>query len=240
MTRAVKRQYNSSRRDEQARETRLRIVRTAHDLFVAKGYGRTTIAEIAGAAGVAVETVYAAFRNKATLLRQAWFVTFRGDEEDVPLYDRTEMQAILAEPDLVARTLRHAEFVTTNNRRMAPLYTALVGAATHEPAAADLLAEYAERRLEVATKYARAAAATGQLAVSQAECRDVLFATMDGALWQRLVADRGWSNRRYAAWLANLWLASLCVSDCVSTGHPTSAPQQEGHRIRRRVLTPRP
>jgi hypothetical protein len=96
---------------------------------------------------------------------------------------------------------------------MAPLYTALAGAAGHEPAAADLLAEYDDRRLEVANKYASAAAATGQLAVSQAHCRDALFATMDGALWQRLVAERGWSDQRYATWLANLWLATLCAGD---------------------------
>ncbi|HEX7195380.1 MAG TPA: TetR family transcriptional regulator, partial [Candidatus Limnocylindria bacterium] len=69
----VKRPYRSTRRREQAGETRHRIIRAAHDLFVSQGYGRTTIAEIAGAAGVAVETVYAAFRNKPTLLRQVWY-----------------------------------------------------------------------------------------------------------------------------------------------------------------------
>ena len=209
MSEAVKRQYNSTRRQEQASETRARILRAAHDLFVAKGYGRTTIAQIAQRAGVAVETVYAAFRNKATLLRQAWFVTFRGDEVDVPLYDRAEMQAILAEPDLATRIRKHAAFVTASNRRMAPLYHALHGAAATEQAAADLLDEYRGRLLDVATKYARAAAATGQLAVSEKDCRDIVFATMDGALWHRLVAERGWSDERFAEWLATLWMSQL-------------------------------
>jgi AcrR family transcriptional regulator len=209
MSKAVKRQYHSTRRQEQASETRLRILRAAHDLFVAQGYGRTTIAEIAERAGVAVETVYAAFRNKATLLRQAWFVTFRGDELDVPLYDRDPMQAILAEPDLPTRIGKHAVFVTASNRRMAPLYHALQGAAATELAAADLLDEYRGRRLDVATDYARAAAATGQLAVSEEDCRDIMFATMDGALWHRLVAERGWSDERFAKWLASLWVSLL-------------------------------
>ena len=79
----VKRQYNTTRRQEQARETRLRIIRAAHEHFVAQGYGRTTIAEIAASAGVSVETVYAAFRNKPTLLRQVWYVNFRGDEKGI-------------------------------------------------------------------------------------------------------------------------------------------------------------
>jgi AcrR family transcriptional regulator len=206
MVRAVKRPYDSTRRQDQARQTRLAIVHAAHDLFVSNGYGRTTIADIARAAGVAVETVYAAFKNKPTLLRQIWYVHFRGDEQDVPLYDRAEMQEILAEPDLASRIRKHAEFVTATNRRMAPLLAALVGAAANEPGAAAMLDEWAERRIDVATKYAHAAAATGQLGISEHECRDVLFATMDGALWQRLVAERGWSDERYAAWLARMWV----------------------------------
>ena len=205
MARAVKRPYDSTRRQDQARQTRLAIVHAAHDLFVSNGYGRTTIADIARAAGVAVETVYAAFKNKPTLLRQVWYVHFRGDEQDVPLYDRAEMQEILAEPDLASRIRKHAEFVTATNRRIAPLLAALVGAAANEPGAAAMLDEWAERRIDVATKYAHAAAATGQLGISEHECRDVLFATMDGALWQRLVAERGWSDERYAAWLARMW-----------------------------------
>jgi AcrR family transcriptional regulator len=206
MMRAVKRPYDSTRRQEQARETRLAIVHAAHDLFVSNGYGRTTIADVARAAGVAVETVYAAFKNKPTLLRQVWYVHFRGDEDDAPLYDRAEMQEILAEPDLTTRIRKHAVFVTATNRRIAPLLVALAGAAASEPGAAAMLDEWAERRIDVATKYAHAAAATGQLRISEDECRDVLFATMDGALWQRLVAERGWPDERYAAWLGRLWV----------------------------------
>lgn len=206
MSKTVKRQYESSLREGQARATRLRILNAAYELFVANGYGRTTLAEIARSAGVAVETVYAAFGTKAALLRQVWFLLFRGDEEDVPLYDRPEMQTILAEPDLEARIRKHASFVTTNNRRMAPLLDALRGAASSEPAATDMLAEWAARRLDVATKYTHAAVATGQLGASEDECRDVLFATMDDALWQRFVKERGWTDDRYATWLAEFWV----------------------------------
>jgi len=206
MPKKVKRPYDSSRRQEQAAETRRRVIDAAYDLFVERGYGRATLTDIAKAAGVAVETVYAAFGTKAELLRRVWYVHFRGDEQDVTLYDRPEMQAILAEPDLVTRIRRHAEFVTAGNRRIAPLLDALTGAAVSEPGAAAMLAEWAERRMDVATRYARAAAATSQLAISEAACRDVLFATMDGALWHRLVMERGWSDRRYAEWLGELWI----------------------------------
>ena len=209
ISKKVKRPYDSSRRQEQAAETRLRIINAAHDLFVERGYGKATLADIASTAGVAVETVYAAFGTKAELLRRVWYVHFRGDERDVTLYERPEMQAILAEPDLATRVRRHAEFVTASNRRIGPLLDALAGAASSEPGAAAMLAEWADRRLDVATNYARAAVATSQLVISEAACRDVLFATMDGALWHRLVVERGWSDAQYAEWLGELWISQF-------------------------------
>ncbi len=205
----VKRQYDSSRRQEQARETQLRVIAAARDLFVAKGYGQTTIADVAGTAGVAVETVYAAFRNKATLLRQVWYVGFRGDDEDVRLLDRPEIRGVLAEPDLATRLRAHAAVMTPVFRRITPLLIALRGAAASEPAAAAMLAEFDERRLDAAGHYARAAGETGQLAVTESECRDVLAATLDGSLWHRLVAESGWSDDRFAAWLGRMWISLL-------------------------------
>jgi AcrR family transcriptional regulator len=209
MPQVVKRQYDSTWRQEQARETRQRIIQAAHDLFVREGYGRTTIADIARAAGVAVETVYAAFRNKHTLLRQVWYVSFRGDEEDIRLWDRPEVRAVIAEPDLTRRFVAQAVVLTAVFRRVTPLLLMLQGAVATQPDAAAMLAEFDEMRLDAAGKYARAAAATAQLAVSEEDCRDVLWATLDGDLWYRLVAERGWSDERFAAWLGQLWISAL-------------------------------
>ena len=49
----------------------------------------------------------------------------------------------------------------------------------------------------------------GTCGVSEAECRDVLDATLDGTLWQRLVAESGWSDERFAAWLGRLWTSQF-------------------------------
>lgn len=197
------------RRREQAGETRLRIIGAARDLFISEGYGRTTIAEIARVAGVAVETVYATYRNKPTLLRQVFYATFRGDEKDVRLLDRPEIRAVLAEPDLATRLRAQAVAYASVFRRFTPLLRALQGAATSEPAAAAMLAEYDEGRLDAAGHYARAAAAAGRLAVSEEECRDILAATLDGALWHRLVTERGWSDSQFAQLLGTIWVSAL-------------------------------
>jgi len=208
----AKRQYESNRRQEQARETRLRIIEAAHARFVEKGYGRTTIAEVATDAGVAVETVYSTFRNKPALLHQVWYATFRGDPDDVRLLHRPEIQELLAEPDLATRIRAMAVVYTPIFRRFTPLMRALQGAASSEAAAADLLAEFDERRLDACEHHAAAAAATGRLVVTETDCRDLLFATMDGNLWHRLVQERGWSDDRFAAWLGGLWTTQLVRS----------------------------
>jgi hypothetical protein len=53
------------------------------------------------------------------------------------------------------------------------------------------------------------AAATGQLAVSEQECRDLIWATTDGMLWHQLVNGRGWTDERFADWLGRMWVTSL-------------------------------
>ena len=60
MTAPVKRRYDATRRREQARENHRRIVDAATGLFAARGYAGTSMTEVAAAAGVAVQTVYAA------------------------------------------------------------------------------------------------------------------------------------------------------------------------------------
>ncbi|HWN27414.1 MAG TPA: TetR family transcriptional regulator [Actinomycetospora sp.] len=205
----VKRRYDSTRRRQQAQENRRRVLDAAHELFVHRGYGATTIAEVAAAAGVAVETVYAAFRNKLTVLRRAWDVAVGGDESDVRLLDRPELRAVFDEPDLAARLTRFASVNTAIMRRTARLRLAIQGAAGGDPGAAEFLAEIDRERLAAMGEHARAAEATGQLAVPEGTCRDVLFATTDGSLWLTLVDRRGWSDEAYAAWLAQVWRATL-------------------------------
>jgi AcrR family transcriptional regulator len=216
MVDGVKRRYDSTRRRQQAGETRGRILAAAHELFVEQGYGRTTIADVAEAAGVAVETIYAAFRNKPTLLHRVWDIAVGGDEQDVHVLDRPEMRAVLTEPDLGNRLARFATVNTVIMRRTARLRLAVQGAAGSDPVAAALLVEIDGARLEAMGVHARAAAATGQLAVPEKECRDVLFATTDGSLWHNLVEQRGWPDEQYVAWLGQLWMALLVA--------PTHAP----------------
>jgi AcrR family transcriptional regulator len=209
LSKPVKRSYDSSRRQEQARQTRRAVLRAAHDLFVEQGYGRTTIADIARAAGVSAETIYATFKNKATVLHRVWDVTIGGDDEEVVFHERPEIQAIRAEPDLAKRFMMHARMSTATARRMTPFRLAVQAASGSEASAADMLADMDRQRLVGIGVMAAEAAKTGQLAVSEEECRDVVWAMTDGTLWHQFVALRGWTHERYADWLGRTWVAML-------------------------------
>jgi len=204
-----RRSYDSSRRRAQAEENRSAIVRAARDLFIAQGYGRTTIADIADSAGMSVETIYAAFGNKPALLHRAWDITVGGDDQDVVFHERPEVVAIRNEPDLAERLMLHATFSTKTATRIAPFQLMVQSAAEAEPAAAAMLEEMGRQRLAGMTVMAAGAAQTQQLAVTEDECRDVIWSMTDGMLWHRLVNERGWSNERFAEWLGGMWVHLL-------------------------------
>ena len=210
---AVKgRTYDSSGRREQAAQTRRRVVETARDLFLQEGYVRTTVGDIAAAAGVSVETIYAAFGNKRTLLHKAWDITVGGDDQDIVFHERPEVVAIRAEPDLRKRFVLHARFSTQTAQRIGPFQRMVQESAGSDAAAAAMLEEMDRQRLVGMTTMAAEAAKTGQLAVSEEECRDVIWSMTDGTLWHRLVVQRGWSNDRYAEWLGATWVRTLVAT----------------------------
>jgi AcrR family transcriptional regulator len=126
-------------RAEKTRLTRRRIVAAAADLFLDQGYGATTLDQVAARAGVAVQTVYFHFGNKATLLKEALDVAAVGDDEPVALLDRSWLDELTAEPDPV----RVIELWTNGGReileRVAPLLAVVRGTVGTDP---DLAAQW--------------------------------------------------------------------------------------------------
>src|SRR5690348_18388204 len=74
---------STGKKGERSRQTRRRILRAAYELFVDQGYGATTLQGIAERAGVAVQTIYFAFGNKPSLLKELVDVTIAGDDEPI-------------------------------------------------------------------------------------------------------------------------------------------------------------
>jgi hypothetical protein len=150
----------------------------------------------------------------SVVLRDAdgWFARLRervSAEYAAPVAVAARFRALAARADALRAEAREALAAGDTSLAVLQIRLAVQAAAGSEPAAADMLAEFDQLRLDAATHYARGARETGRLRVSETECRDVLAATMDATLWQRLVAEGGWPDDRFAAWLGELWVSML-------------------------------
>jgi AcrR family transcriptional regulator len=207
--------YASQVRDEQARRTRRAIVTAAHDLFLAQGFGATTIDGIAEAAHVSRRTVFNSVGGKVALLKLALDWAIVGDDEPIALADRPAIKAILAESDPRKALMLWVQTVADVAARTSPLGEVLIAAADIDPAAAQLLAEASRNRMLGATIFIRYLASLDGLAVSMTEQRaaDLCWALTDGRLYRLLVAQRSWSTADFNQWLSDSLAVALLPND---------------------------
>jgi AcrR family transcriptional regulator len=121
--------YSSPLRANQAAANRTGILRAAHDLFLAKGFGATTIDQIAEAAGVSKPTVFSAVGNKAEVLSAVRDVAMAGDDTPVPVAKRPSAARIAAAPDLSSAVKALSEHIGGVSKRAAGIQEVVRGAA---------------------------------------------------------------------------------------------------------------
>lgn len=202
-----RRRYDASSRRAASGATRRRILDAAHDLIVDNGYRGTTIAAIAAAADVNVDTVYELIGRKQAILRELIEQAISGADQPVAVEDREYVQRIRAEPDAAKKLAIYAGAVRRIQSRMAPLFMALKDAATTEPEADAVWREIADRRAANMRTFVDDVRAAGGLrtGLSVDEAADVVWATNSAELYTMLTAERGWSPERYERWLADAW-----------------------------------
>jgi TetR/AcrR family transcriptional regulator of autoinduction and epiphytic fitness len=198
-----KRGYDSSGRQAQARATRARIRDAAAELFVAQGYAGTSIAAIAKAAGVAPQTVYAAFGAKAMILKEAIEVTLAGGDEPIAVFDRDEAQRAVratTAADAADALARQCRLIF---ERTADLLHAGDIAALDEPEIAVMAKGGAEGRLSDMTRTVEEVAAKGFLrdGVTVEQAVDVVWALSTPSVYRSFIHDRGWTPDRYERWI---------------------------------------
>jgi AcrR family transcriptional regulator len=203
MNDAVKRDYRSAVRTEQARATRRAIVAAASRLFVENGYGATTIDAVATAAGVSRKTVFTAVGGKLDLLKIAMDWAVAGDDLPVALADRDTLRELLEHSDPTVLLIGWSRLQAEIGARVAALVQALEVAAGTDGDAKDLLAQVQEQRLDGARKIVKRLRTLGALTVDLTvqEAVDLAWLATDAALFDRLVRVRGWSTSRFGEWL---------------------------------------
>ncbi|MGJ6965769.1 TetR/AcrR family transcriptional regulator [Streptosporangium sp. G11] len=206
-----KRSYQSERRREQARRTRRAILDAAGRLFVDPGYAATPLTAVATEAGVAVQTIYAAFGSKHQLLSELVDVTVAGDDEPVALPDRPFVAEIRALSDPRAKLARYARHLAVTHARQTEVMIALAGAATADADAARIWHKNVEDRRRGMTMLAAEIVATGSVRSDHDvdSVADVLWLAMDFRNYDWLVRQRGWPAERFERWYIDTVAAAV-------------------------------
>ena len=219
------RRYDSTRRREQAAATRREILEAAQRLFERDGYAATTMAAIAGAAGVALKTVYLAFETKSGLLRALWHLRLRGDEDDAPVAQRQWFREVMDEPDPERQLRLTARNSRAVKHRAADLMRVMRDAAGGDPDIAALWQRiqddfYANQRSIVDALDAKHALAPG---LDAARAADRLWTLNHPDVWHLLVGERGWTPDEYEQWFGDTACAQLLGRELRPRG-PAAAP----------------
>ena len=211
MDEKVKRPYRSPRRVEQAAATRHAVLTAARDLFIAKGYTATTVAEIAERARVSLDTVYATVGRKPALLRALVETAISGTDQAVPAEQRDYVTRVQAATTAQGKITIYAHAITAIQQRMAPVFLALRDAATTDDDCAGLWAEISRRRATNMRAFAGDLRATGELRedLSDNQVADIIWSMNAAEYWVLLVRERGWTPDQFAAWLTDAWTRLL-------------------------------
>jgi AcrR family transcriptional regulator len=207
----VKRRYDSSGRQEQARRTRWSVVQTARRRFLDQGYAGTTLAALAEEVGVSVETVYKTFGNKAGLLKAVVDASVAGDDEPVPMVERDFVRRIQDERDPVRKLQLWSDHIIDVGGRTVAVELLVRDAAASDPAAAGVWEQMVTEKLTGMALFAAHLGDGGHLrpGVSVDDARDMLTAYMSPDLYQLLVFRQGWSPERFGRWLSDALAAAL-------------------------------
>src|SRR5690554_89424 len=83
-----RRGYDASGRQAEAGARRRRVIDSARELFLERGFAATSIADVAEAASVSPQMIYASFGGKAGILAGVVDLTAGGDDDNVLLRER--------------------------------------------------------------------------------------------------------------------------------------------------------
>lgn len=202
-----KRLYARERRQAASAATRQRIVDAGRELILLRGYRATTVAAIARAAEVNVDTVYELVGRKPVLLRELIEQAISGEDHAVVAEERASIIALRAEPDPAVRLAMYARSVRETHERLAPLFVALRDAAATEPDVMGVWREVSSRRAVNMRKLVTEIDNAGGLRVDLSidDAADTVWATNSPELFLMLAGERGWTPDHYERWLRDTW-----------------------------------
>jgi TetR/AcrR family transcriptional regulator, regulator of autoinduction and epiphytic fitness len=199
------------RRARKALETRRRVLDAAGDLFTRDGYAATTMTAIAENADVAVQTLYAVFGNKRTILTELIDARVAGDDHARSLPDREDWRAMEREPDPHRQLALFAQIATRIGVRSAAINEIMAQAAGADPEIAAIYQHQRQSRYKDERRIARSLARKGALreGLSETQAADIIWAIATTRTYRTLVGERSWTTDQYEHWLNDLLAHAL-------------------------------
>jgi len=206
---AVKRSVSKSQGKAQA--TRARIVGQAYALFCDLGYRSTTMELIAERAGVAVQTVYFAFRTKDDLLQAVHEWTVFGDGPPLPPVLQEWHLRAMQEIDAPRALRKIVAGIASLDARMAPMLP--VFNAVSQDAAGAIHQRSEELRRQGMAQLVDVLARRTPLAhgMTRRRAGDLLHVLTGPESYRAFVLDSGWPERDWVRWVSNTLSRELFV-----------------------------
>ena len=184
-----------TRRERQALQTRAEILDAALSLFAANGYGATTVADIAGTAGVAIATVYTSVGTKPQLLEHLLARVV----ELVGVPELAAQGMATTKPEEVLRIQAHITRLVVE--RTGDIVRVLGETARESDETAAAYAEGLRRHREGAQFTVDRLVALDALAVPAEDAFAVVLGLTNHHTYETL-RDAGWSYERSEQWIA--------------------------------------
>jgi AcrR family transcriptional regulator len=208
-----KRKYSSAVREEQAARTRTRILDAAAELFLERGYARTTMKDIAVQADVARDTVHAIFGSKARVLTALIDHRLVPDGSVTNVTQLPEALAIKDEVDQRKQIELFAKFIASISTELRPVFEILRTASAVEPEMATVFEEMDQFRMNNMQTYASWIAARGPLRVSTRQAGEIIWALASLDVARMLCDELGWTESQHARWLSDTLIRTLLPDD---------------------------
>lgn len=204
------RRYTSAVRAEQAAATRGAVLSAARRLFTTAGYARTTVAQVAGLAGVSVDTVYTSVGRKPELLLAVHDMVLGGGDEPMAAEERDYVVAIRDARGARAKLETYAAALGERLPAVVPLAESLRVAAERDPACRAVLERLDARRAANMRALAGELRATGELraGLTDEQVAHLLWTTNSAAFYRLATAD-GRGPDDYVAMVLDVWTRTL-------------------------------
>ena len=178
------------------------MINAAQELFEQRGYTRTTVNDIANAAGVSAETIYKSLGGKSGLLDAILDAAIDGPA-GVPYDEQRGWQDIANLPTPTERLRAYVAFSCATLRRTRPVHAIIRSAAETEPRASDVRARQLRIRLTRNTRHLDDFVGDAlRQGLTLKEAAEHYCALSSPEMYELLTVQLGWSDRRHERWLA--------------------------------------